>query len=67
MKEVYNDKRFGQSKIFKCQYDFKKAHLATKLAFKPGRPGNIVNNKNANIVWTIKQENWRMTYQKITA
>lgn len=55
MKEVLrnqnNEKRFGESTNFKCQYN-----LAAKIAFKPGHSGSIVNNKNVNILWTILQK-----------
>ena len=67
MKETFKDKCFGESTVFRWYGDFKKGRLSTNFALKLSQPENVVKGRNVNTVWTILQENRRMTCQEIIA
>ena len=48
IKKAYEDKRFGESMIFRWHGDFKKERLSTKLALKAERPEIAVNDQNVS-------------------
>lgn len=67
MKEVYKDKCFGESMIFRWRGNFKKGCLFAEVTSKPGWPENVSNDWNVNTVWAILQDNWQMTCEEIAA
>ena len=61
-KKAYYDKHFSEFYTsFRRHGCFKKWNLSAELVLKPGRTESVLNDRNVNILWTILQENRRIT------
>lgn len=65
MKESNKDKCFDESKIFRCNCDFKKWRFSAELLPKPGRTQSVLKDQKVNTMWVVSEEKKCITCKAI--